>query len=86
MKPCLRNCAYIVLFPSLRDRSSVGVLARRCFADKAGVLIGAFAHLLANPNTISYLILDLRPRLDTEHYRIRQSFCLEDPIVSYRSK
>lgn len=78
-----RNAAYIVLFPSVRDRSSVGVLARRCFPHRPEILTKAFEHLLRNADKHSYIVLDLRPRLTDEVLRVRHSFRLDAPLVSY---
>lgn len=78
-----RNSAYILLFPSVRDRSSVATLARRCFPNNPGLLVKAFEHLLRKADTLSYIILDLRPRLGNEIFRIRHSFHLDAPLVSY---
>ena len=78
-----RNAAYIVLFPSVRERSSIGVLARRCFPSKPEILTKAYDHLLANPRTTSYIILDLRPRIESELLRVRHSFRLDAPLVGY---
>lgn len=72
-----------MLFPSIRDRSSVAILARRCFPSKPQILIKAFDHLLENSTKYNYIILDLRPRLNSEFQRVRHSFCLDAPLISY---
>ena len=72
-----------MLFPSVRERSSVAVLARRCFPDRPELLIKAFEHLVRNADRFSYVVLDLRPRLTQEVLRVRHSFRLDAPLVSY---
>jgi hypothetical protein len=42
--------------------------------------------LLRNASKLGYIILDLRPRLTNELFRIRHSFLLTAPLVSYLSK
>ena len=78
------NAAYIALFPTVRDRSAVRVLARRCFPDHPEILTAAFDRLLREPETASYVLLDLRPRLGNEALRVRHSFRLDAPLVAYQ--
>ena len=76
--------SYLILFPSVRDRSSVRVLARRCFPDHPEVLTAAFDRLLREPEAASFVVLDLRPRLGNEALRVRHSFRLDEPVVAYQ--
>ena len=64
----------------------MGILARRCFPSEPVLLSRAFEHLVANAATLSYVILDLRPRLSETLLRIRHSFRVDEPVVTYLSE
>lgn len=81
-----RNSAYLLLFPSLRDRSGVAVLARRVFPETPKLLVRAYEHLLANSTRIPYVILDLRPRLESDLYRLRNTFDVSKPLVVFTTR
>ena len=72
-----------MLFPSVRDRASVAILAKRCFPDRPEILTKAFEHLLRNADKHSYVVLDLRPRLTADILRVRHSFRRDAPLVGY---
>ena len=90
-----RNATFICFLPQVRERNSIANLSRQIFGgseknktkrlEKAFEAVCASAAKRGQEKRPKYLILDLRS--DTpDNYRIRESFDLRRPFVTYQNE